>query len=364
MARLGRKRCRQHVTDATLQTMEHRSGAALDRVRGCLLGGAVGDALGANVEFWTRRDIRERFGDAGVTTYIAGDYPAGSITDDTQMTLFTAEGLIRAAQGMRDGGNRDPASVMRGAYLRWLTTQGAQLDDPDGWLASGFLVHQPVLHARRAPGMTCLSALAGGGLGTTGEPRNDSKGCGGVMRAAPIGVLGDPSQVFDLAVDAAAISHGHPSGYLAAGAFAVIVHDLLREVRLRDAIDHSLQLLDPHDGADETISAIDQACSLAGGGKPSVDELEQLGEGWVAEEALAIALYCALTTTSPTDALVLSVSHSGDSDSTGAICGNLVGAAYGVHELPSNLLEHLEARRLVDDVASDLGTHADRRSRT
>jgi ADP-ribosylglycohydrolase len=67
-----------------------------DRLAGCLLGGAVGDALGANVEFDSAVVIRRRLGPQGVTGYVPGAWPVGAVTDDTQMTLFTAEGLLRA----------------------------------------------------------------------------------------------------------------------------------------------------------------------------------------------------------------------------------------------------------------------------
>ena len=65
------------------------------RIRGCILGGAVGDALGAPVEFMGLAQIRSRFGEHGPSDYAEWAGPTGGITDDTQMTLFTAEGVIR-----------------------------------------------------------------------------------------------------------------------------------------------------------------------------------------------------------------------------------------------------------------------------
>jgi ADP-ribosylglycohydrolase len=69
-----------------------------DRYRGCLLGGAVGDALGAGIVFLSLGEIRQRYGPTGVTGYVSAYGRAGAITDDTQMTLFTAEGLLRDQQ--------------------------------------------------------------------------------------------------------------------------------------------------------------------------------------------------------------------------------------------------------------------------
>jgi hypothetical protein len=128
-----------------------------DRYRGCLLGGAVGDALGAGIEFSSLADIRAQHGPAGVTGYVPCYGRPSAITDDTQMTLFTAEGLLRAYRD--DAERRDvPASLWR-AYQRWLLTQGgtaARVTPADGWL-----IGQDFLHHERSPGMTCLSALAG-----------------------------------------------------------------------------------------------------------------------------------------------------------------------------------------------------------
>ena len=118
------------------------------------------------------------------------DFPAdgGHITDDTQMTLFTAEGLIRARR-RSDARRIDYADdELWGAYRRWLATQGEGndgVDDDEG----GGLVEEPVLRHRRAPGTTCLSALIGNEPGFVDLPVNNSKGCGGVMRVAPVGLV-------------------------------------------------------------------------------------------------------------------------------------------------------------------------------
>jgi ADP-ribosyl-[dinitrogen reductase] hydrolase len=154
-----------------------------DRLAGCLLGGAVGDALGANVEFDSAVVIRRRLGPQGVTGYVPGAWPVGAVTDDTQMTLFTAEGLLRArTRGLAKGIVHVPTMIWL-SYLRWLHTQGEPWPDVarlhpaaarDGWL-----VAEPALHASRAPGVTVMAALRSGRMGTAAEPANDSKGCGG-----------------------------------------------------------------------------------------------------------------------------------------------------------------------------------------
>ena len=327
---------------------------ARDRFRGCLLAGAVGDALGAPVEFWSIAQIQARVGSAGVPGPVAGEFTP---TDDTQMTLFTAEGLIRASVAARSKGTRDHAALVYGAYLRWLRTQGTGLDDegldPHG--AEGWLVTEERLHRRRAPGSTCLSALRSGACGTMQRPLNDSKGCGGVMRAAPVGLaVADPEEAFQLACEIAAITHGHPSGWLPAGVLAAVVALLADGCSLPVALDVSRRMLERRPGHEETSRALEAATRLASTGRPAPEQLEQLGGAWVGEEALAIAVCCALAVPDPVAALLAAVNHSGDSDSTGAICGNLVGTLHGASAVPDAWLRALDVAEIVTQVADDL----------
>ena len=199
-----------------------------DRVHGCLLGGAVGDALGAAVEFRSIDEIRARFGPAGIADPAEAYGRVGAITDDTQMTVFTADGLIRAAVRGRTKGIVHAPTVVDHAYGRWLAAlgeRGGRWDDgaPDGWL-----VDLPALGAWRSPGRTCLSAMRAPAAGTVAAPINQSKGCGGVMRIAPVGLLDGPRDVFALGCDLAALTHGHPSGYLTAGAMALLIETALQ----------------------------------------------------------------------------------------------------------------------------------------
>ena len=321
--------------------------------RGCLLGGAIGDALGAPVEFMNLAEIYQRFGPAGVTDLVAGEWAAGSITDDTQMTLFTAEATIRGLHRFNERGIASAAGVARRAYLRWLHTQGESVPEDvlDGWL-----VKNRALHARRAPGTTCLSALRAGGHGTRESPANDSKGCGGVMRIAPVGLaLRDYS--FSAGCEIAAITHGHHAGYLAAGYLAEVVADVLDGADLRYAACAALGRLGKERGNEETTAAVEKALALAAEGKASASVVESLGGGWVAEEALAIGLYCALVTRDFTHGVLLAVNHGGDSDSTGAIAGNLLGLVHGEAGIPKSWLDQLELRAVIAQLADDLWAH-------
>lgn len=328
-----------------------------NRIRGSLLGGAVGDALGAPVEFDSRADIVRRFGAGGIRDFAPMDGVLGAITDDTQMSLSTAEGFIRAYVRFCQKGICSPESVIHHAYMRWLKTQGVEPErlgsdiGMDGWL-----VGLRQLWVRRAPGATCLAALREApGLG--GRAPNNSKGCGTVMRIAPLGLGSQPDaplNLFKLAADVSGLTHGHPTACLSAGFLAVLISHLVEGVSLPDAIAAGKRLLIAEPDHRETLMAIADAEMMAANVKADWAAVEQLGGGWVAEEALAIALYSVLTTSNFEDAVALAVNHSGDSDSTGAIAGNIAGALYGGDGIPARGLESLELRNEITSVADDL----------
>lgn len=336
-----------------------------DRIIGCLLGGAVGDALGGAVEFATLDQIQRQFGSDGIRDFASAYGRVGAITDDTQMTLFTAEGLIRAKSRMMERGTTMPVTLLHNAYLRWLITQGLtpasdgfgiQVKDKSD-LNLGWLSALPELNSQRAPGNTCLGALASGRAGIIGEePINNSKGCGGVMRVAPVGCAwpGDVETAFEYGCDAAAITHGHPSGYLAAGILSVVISSLMAGETLEAAIDAGLPKIGHLPQSDEVRSALNNALQQARRGAPCPEKVEALGEGWVAEEALAISLYCAMTVDNFEEGIVLAVNHGGDSDSTGSITGNILGAIHGRAAIPDRWLDNLELSAEIEQVAKDI----------
>ena len=335
---------------------------SLDRFAGCLLGGAAGDALGAPVEFLSLAEIRRHFGAAGITAYAPYTGRLGAVTDDTQMTLWTVEGLLRArARGSRDGGGAVVKAVHR-AYLRWLQTQRERSADPSFADATrpqdnGWLITVPALRSRRGPGNTCLSSLISDRVGSVEHPINNSKGCGGIMRVAPVGLLYDDAAVaFRVGCDTAAITHGHPSGYLSAGCQAAIIAHLRAGAPLDEAVQASTAMLAGWAGHQECLDIVTRAVALADSGRaPSGEAVESLGEGWTGEEALAISVYCALAAQGDfARGVILAVNHGGDSDSTGAICGNLLGAALGAGAIPVAWLADLELHEELEVLARDL----------
>lgn len=323
----------------------------------CLLGGAVGDALGAPIEFLSLAAIRAQFGTAGLTDYATAYGRIGAITDDTQMTLFTAEAAIRCDNRLKGKGIASFSMLAHNSYLRWLETQGERPAYPDEYVRNGGLMDVAALQQRRGPGTTCLSALRSGMSGTADHPINNSKGCGGLMRVAPIGLIAQPARSFEQAVNAAAVTHGHPSGYLAAGHYAAVVAGLVGGTGLRESIDAATGILRAQRGHQETLAAVTAALQLADTRRVSAEALETLGAGWVAEEALAIALYCAIVATDYRSGVLLAVNHSGDSDSTGALAGSLLAVIEGQAAIPAEWLDRLELRDVITDIAWDLYRH-------
>jgi ADP-ribosylglycohydrolase len=329
-----------------------------EQYSGCLLGGAIGDALGAPVEFLSIDQLNKKFGKDGITDFYPAYGKLGAITDDTQMTLFTAEGLLRGLVRRRERGiSGAEVAIVHKSYLRWLETQKTPFN-PEISENNGWLITIESLRSRRAPGNTCISALAA--QTTLGEPaNNDSKGCGTVMRVAPIGLLYDDEIAYRMGKQTSEITHGHPTASTAAGALCVIISQLRKEFPLDQAVKLALAITKDDEikqcVANETSQAIEKAIYLAQDSEnPCPELIETLGAGWVAEEALAISIYCALVARDFAHGVLLAVNHSGDSDSTGAITGNLLGLIHGQKCIPLHWQEQVELREVIEHMAFDL----------
>lgn len=331
-----------------------------ERYRGCLLGGAVGDALGYPVEFIKEKAIWDKYGPCGIQTLEQAGTPA-LISDDTQMTLFAANAILYS-RGQKLA--LRPALWL--AYREWLGTQGdtSRMDSPSG--PKMWIFRDPRLHACRAPGNTCLDAIRHSpDGGTPDSPVNNSKGCGTVMRAAPLGLAisssdkGGLKTVYDMAVADAALTHGHRLAWASSGALAQIIYEIVQHRPQRDYLLQEAVAVVFCPGSDDLKALLDKAVQLAE--DSSVDDLDaihMLGEGWVAEEALAIAVFCAVRHQNDFAAAIrAAVNHKGDSDSTGAICGNILGAWLGEDAVAQAFdLDHLELRDVIEKMADRLFT--------
>lgn len=323
--------------------------------RGCLIGGAIGDAFGSAVEFLSIDAIREKYGEAGITDLVSAPSGLAEITDDTQMTLFTAEGIIRARNNGQGATIEEAVISVYHAYLRWLVTQGYPQFEEYASLYDGWLLAVKELHHRRAPGNTCLSSLQSKERGTFEKPLNNSKGCGGVMRVAPAGLAYPKELSFKMGAKFAVITHGHPSGYLSAGALAYIIVLIMEGSTLDEAVAGALAVLKDYDGHEECSMKLKEAVELVSSDLADSEAIKIIGEGWVGEEALAIAVYCALKHCGDfRKAIIASVNHSGDSDSTGAIAGNILGAYLGLSSIPEDWVVRLELKEVIEKMADEL----------
>ena len=328
----------------------------LNRIKGCMFGGAIGDALGYPVEFMSYDSIRRKYGERGIESY---DLCGGKalVSDDTQMTLFTAQGLLN---GEADG--EITTEKIYFAYLDWLKTQGYSVKC--GYKGKYRLSDCKDLNYSRAPGNTCLTALSSGSMGVRKNRINTSKGCGGVMRVAPIGLFidkfdGDFDKVAFFAADAAAITHGHELGYIPAAALAYIVAKLYKGAELIDAIENCIKAIDKLFPNAWHLKEFDdimrKAIDLSAQDYEDEYAINRIGQGWVGEEALAIAVYCALKYKNDfKKAICAAVNHGGDSDSTGAIAGNISGTYLGYKKIPAEYLDDIELKDLLNKISHDL----------
>ena len=341
-----------------------------DRIRGSLIGGAIGDALGYPVEFiYSFEGIQGRYGERGITRldtkqfWLDDEEQSGKavVSDDTQMTLFTANGILNAKRqkiGMKYG--------ICLAYIEWYLTQIGKKSGKykDCWIGS-----LPELNRRRAPGNTCMTSLNDIYRGK--DPINNSKGCGGVMRIAPIPLYAvvdnrmDILEADKLAGDAAEITHQHPLGYIPASLMSHVIYRLAldghptREDLIAYVLEGMGKLGDlfpqHHQEVLEMMGMARVAIDLSANDRSDLQNIGALGGGWVGDEALAIALYCAIRHFDDFEqAMIAAVNHGGDRDSTGAVTGNILGAAVGYEVIPQFFKDDLELHDVILHMADDL----------
>ncbi|MGC5050530.1 ADP-ribosylglycohydrolase family protein [Micromonospora sp. DT48] len=313
------------------------------RAAGSLFGLAYGDALGKPTEFLTVAEIDRRFGPSGPRELV-GD-PA-LVTDDTQMALAVAWALRDAPTYTAEA----VEPLLRRRFLDWAAS-------PDN---------------NRAPGMTCLRACAELSRGLPWQQATEagSKGCGANMRVTPVGLLDvDLDVLAGLAQLQAGLTHGHPTGLAASELTAYAVRllvdgaapaDLPGLLAVRCQQQHGVYRADwlgelwrrtdaatPEEfialGWHECRRALARLDAALAAPDDGGDPCRLTGEGWIAEEALVTALYCAIRhADSPVDALVRGARTAGDSDSIAALAGAFVGAAHGMSGWPTEWAGRIE----------------------
>lgn len=338
-------------------------------VKGCIYGGATGDALGYAIEFDRENEIFSKYGENGIQEYEYNKNGEAIISDDTQMTLFTAEAIVYAKKN-----NVSVRQAARQAYIDWLITQTVnfenrkkikEFDEHITWLSNVKELYSP-----RLPGITCMNSLRE--LDRTkaviddyiSDKRNDSKGCGGIMRCAPVGLCmnGDIKETDMEAAQISAITHCHSLGYMPSAVFAHIINRIAfsrNNQTLKEIILDAQKTVSEIFANDENLpylnKIIDLSIELSENNENDLDNIHKIGGGWVGEETLGIALYCSLRYQNDfSKAVCVSVNHSGDSDSTGAVLGNILGAWLGFDKIEDKWKNGLELSDVLSRVCDDI----------
>ena len=354
------------------------------------MAGAAGDALGYPVEFMSRNAILARYGDKGITRFKLDNDGKALVSDDTQMTLFTANGMLMGlTRGYMRGIGGDPKNYVGGAYIDWYYTQTVNKKSERDDFHYTWLRDLPELAHRRAPGITCLNACES--LLAHRDVENNSKGCGGIMRVTPMGLFDASFKVMEgsgfyqknvylaeAGAHIARVTHLHPLGYLPAALMTLLLSRIVPltpdEVKesIIDIINDGLDAMMNMYGNDyakykEYLRALTlKAVNLAHSNISDAQAIMQLGEGWTAEEAWAISLYCVIRhIDNMKEAIIAAVNHDGDSDSTGSITGNIMGAIYGYEAIKRERLfcpygkkfeDTIELHNIILALADDLYT--------
>lgn len=318
-----------------------------DKIAGALYGVALGDAMGRDTEFiYTLKEIWKRYGKYG---HMQLPHPA-KFTDDTQMTLAVARAL-KTARGLTP---HELSRTTRTEFIRW-----ARVDE------------------RRAPGRTCMMAVAKLARGLRWQDATiiKSKGCGANMRVAPAAFIADYDTAVGYSQLQAALTHGHPTGIAAAELTALAMRWAAEGVPLRDLpralLTHARERMNSYDrkwlgkldrrhwwkhslsmkrGWAENISVLLDLIEVLQRVNAVDDPCKYTGEGWIAEEALATALYCAVKYESdPVEAISMAARTKGDSDSIASITGGILGAAYGETVWPGQWRGRIERRHEIEE---------------
>jgi len=309
----------------------------LNRIKGCLLGHAVGDALGAPVEFFSLAKIKEKYGEKGIEEYDVWDgFKPGSYTDDTQLSIATAKGCLSAQFNLMREGEARSQEFMYKRYMEWL----GSLKDP-------FRV--------RHPGYTCMNVLQSGERGSIENPVNDSTEASGLFRTAPVGLAFPPGMAFREGADYAALTHGHPSAYFSAGFLSELIAQIIEGKSLQDAVELSIEQLIAFDRHKELLQYLEVAMELFINQEPVKESIPKIGEGVTAAEVLAISIFCSLKHADEFPKGVrVAVNQSGASTSTGLVTGAILGTLLGFEAIPDIWSSRVENSQEISEIAEDM----------
>ena len=342
------------------------------RIVNCILCGALGDAFGADIESMSLSEIREIYGHDGKKEMETdADTGTWAVTDDTQMTLFTMEGLI-LSHGMSI---EDRVQIMYQSYLRWFNTQYGPGAIDESISNIGELWKIQELYRMRWPGHACIDSLRSGNMGTIEHFFNDSMGNGTVMRSAPFGFLinESPEYVFELSCRCAAITHGNPDAQASAGLFSLLIYYLLHGMKLSNAevqcmLDVQNGIIDNLYFSNKYFKNLPYKYMIYGSRSgaqhkqfgnprfPHAKFFHELEDGWTAPQALGLGFYYTFLNEKKDIWTVIrnAANIEGDSDTVASIAGNLFGASHNMdNEFPKEI-NRLQFSNLIIDLAEKM----------
>jgi len=339
------------------------------RFIGAFTGFAVGDAFGYPCREMSYEKICSRFEKKGCLRLpINAASDSALFTDNTQLTLFTADGIIWASYSNAPEGVNYSEYVFY-AYQYWLYTQTKTVaDERYSWIfdrnANPYrskLIKTKGLYKKRFSSTVNIDALleaSNMNYGKIGKSLNNNSDNGGLKRVMPAGLYFnyDTLLAFRAGADFAAITHGDPTAFLAAGCYSAIIAELVNGARIDDALDKAMVILKSYKNFDECYKTLENVKNLlADASVPPLEAVSEIGRGVRADEALGIAVFCAaLHEDSYENAVRLAVNHDGESDVCGALCGGLLGAYHGARFVPKKWVKKLSLLRLIEDTAIEL----------
>ena len=331
--------------------------------QGCLLGMAVGDAMGYTVDSRNLEQIRADYGPNGLLGYDLVNGRA-EVTSYTQIAAFSANGILMGLTRNRLSGRQTPLVRYIGLALReWSRSQSFHTGEPNFcWLS--FL---PDLRRRRCMDTWMLSVLEKPPLGTMEAPTNRSSHPAALTAVIPLAMLSESmhlsqEEVDHMGAEIVAMTHGNPDAFLAAAVLTHLLSRVLQEpsMTLEELIPDTCDALQLQFGRLFTQTAtirelLQLALMLAKDDSvSSMEAMEKLG-CHSAAEVLAGAVYACITCGEDFDtAIITAVNHSGRSAAVGAITGALLGARLGYEALPEFYLESLEPLHILLELANDL----------
>ncbi|MCL2019814.1 MAG: ADP-ribosylglycohydrolase family protein [Oscillospiraceae bacterium] len=343
--------------------------SARERYEGALLGFAIGDAFGYPIRAMEFSDICRRFEKHGcLELAVSKQTETALFTDATQMSLFTADGIIWADREAR-GGEINYTTYVFYAYQFWLFTQTNTIAGKEyAWLFDTERNHRKCrllrakgLYKNRYSDRTNIDALLSARDNQYGRlihRVNSNNDNGGLKRVLPAGLYFnyDAETAFRAGADFAAITHTSPSGYLAAGCYSALIAELMNGEPLEDALNMVMRILKEYEGHEQTLHALKAMLGLVRDQSVSPrTAVSRLGTGKNAEEALAIALFCVfIHSESFADAIRLAANHDGDSEVCAALCGGIFGAYRGAESIPKRWIKKIQYYNLIMDVGEEL----------